>query len=115
MTLVAVIDDDEGIRDAMTFLLDMSGYSVVAYESALAFLANREPAPEYLIVDQNMPGMTGIELAAALQSEQSAIPFMLISGVITTTLESAAIRCGINTVMQKPIECDEILRFLAEN
>ena len=115
MTLVAVIDDDSGVRNSLKLLLELSGHEVAAFDSAAAFLMDRATRPACLIVDHQMPGMTGLELARRLQSEGGNIPVLLLSGAVTPTLISSAIRSGIRTVLPKPSELDEILKFIDEN
>lgn len=115
MTLVAVIDDDSGIRDSLKLLLELSGHEVATFDSATAFLTDRAIRPACLIVDHQMPGMTGLELARRLHSEGANIPVLLLSGAVTLTLISNAAQFGIRTVLLKPSKLDDLLKFIDEN
>ena len=61
--LVAVVDDDDAVRDSLRFLLEIAGYSVATYASAAQFLLDA-PVDQLscLVVDQHMPDQTGLQL-----------------------------------------------------
>ena len=75
--IVALVDDDLAVLASLTFLLELAGYKVAAYSSALAFLDDGGNGAACLIVDQHMPHMTGLELAARLRTEGASIPVCL--------------------------------------
>jgi FixJ family two-component response regulator len=108
--LIAIIDDDEGVRDSLALLLTLAGYAVRAYDSAEAFLNRWPEAPDCLILDQVMPGMTGLELASHLRGEGDAVPILLISGWLSATIESSAAQLSIRT-LRKPIDEAFLLSF----
>ncbi len=108
---VAVIDDDEGMRDSLVILLSAFGYKTRAYASAQEFLGSRPDAPACLIVDQVMPGMTGIELAAQLRREKNRVPILLISGWISAALASNAAQVSVETLI-KPLDETLLLSFV---
>ena len=61
--IVAVIDDDEDVRDVLCALLQSEGHATEAYESGIEFLRNGGvDRAACIIVDQNMPGITGLAL-----------------------------------------------------
>lgn len=61
--LIRVIDDEEGVRTALSFMLTSEGFRVKTYESAQTFLVDDTPSePGCIIADVRMPGMSGIEL-----------------------------------------------------
>ena len=72
--IVAVIDDDEGVRNSLLFLLESCGYNAVGFASAVDFLNCDARAVQCLILDQHMPKMTGLELTAKLRAEGTSIP-----------------------------------------
>src|SRR3954447_22119577 len=65
---VGVVDDDRAVLESFQFMLELAGFAVLTYDSAVAYLAGDGARPSCLILDQHMPYMTGLELAAALQS-----------------------------------------------
>jgi two-component system, LuxR family, response regulator FixJ len=110
--VVTVIDDDHGVRDSLRFLLEAAGHTVATFASAAAFLADRVLRPACLIVDQHMPHMTGLELAELLHGEGTNIPLLLMTGAPSPAILSRAAELGIETVLVKPFNADDLLRFI---
>jgi len=107
--VVYVIDDDDAVRDSLCMLLEHCGFAVRSYASSAAFLHD---APEVkngsLLVDVNMPGMTGPELLDHLRQRGTVIPAILMTGGITTRIQPAVDRIGA-TVLQKPFQSGELV------
>jgi two-component system, LuxR family, response regulator FixJ len=111
---VAIIDDDEDVRDVLGVLLETAGYSVQTYRSGAQFLADSEhDEVACLLIDQRMPDMTGIELLSELERRGLTIPALLITGANSAQLEREADQLGAMTVMQKPVPPHELLQFVA--
>ena len=111
---VAIIDDDEDVRDVLGVLLETAGYSVQTYRSGAEFLADPEhDEVACLLIDQRMPDMTGLELLSELERRGVTIPALLITGAHDAGLERAADQVGAMTVMQKPVEPHKLLQFVA--
>ncbi len=109
---VAIIDDDPAVLDSLKLLLDVAGYAVGAYRSAAAFLEDRAARPACLILDQHMPGMTGLELATRLREEGVGIPVLLITAHMSPTIIERARKVGITKVLEKPPAEDDLLNFV---
>jgi two-component system, LuxR family, response regulator FixJ len=109
---VAVVDDDPAMLEAVQCLLESAGYAVSAYPSAVAFLTDPTAWPACLITDQNVPEMTGLELAAHLRTKGAVIPVLLFSGHLSASLISRAAEFGIK-VVGKPAPGEELVRFVA--
>jgi len=78
--LVAVIDDDESVREALPDLLKEFGYRVDVYQSAQHFLAaDRLESYACLVLDISMPGMSGIELQQEIERRNRQIPIVFIT------------------------------------
>ena len=113
---VAVIDDDEDVRDVLAALLELGGHDVETYPSGVQFL--REAVLDHLaclVVDLNMPGMSGLELATELENRGVAIPTLLITGARSAAVRRQAAGSGVMTVMQKPMCHRQLLRFVASS
>jgi two-component system response regulator FixJ len=110
--VVTIIDDDGGFRESLKFMLESLGYKVVSFASAGAFLATNNLYPTHLIVDHNMPEMTGLELAARLLGEGREIPFRLMTAAPTDGILQKADELGIGPVFVKPFDEDELLKFV---
>ena len=110
--VVAIVDDDHGVRKSLKFLLETFGHKVTTFASAAAFLADRALRPACLLVDHHMPQMTGIELAALLLAEGTGIPLLLMTGAPSPAILSRAARLGVEAVLAKPLDEDELLKFI---
>jgi two-component system, LuxR family, response regulator FixJ len=112
--LVAVVDDDDAVRDSLRFLLEIAGYTVAAYASAAQFL-KEAPLPELvcLVVDQHMPDVTGLQLVARLRGDGVGLPVALITGSPSADMLRLARELSVTTVMEKPLDDDQLLEFIA--
>ncbi len=109
----AIVDDDPDVLDSMKFLLKAAGYEVHAYPTAASFLADEAARPDCLIVDQHMPRMTGLELAAHLREEGIGIPMLLVTGSPSPATAARAASLGIEAVLGKPAAAEALLNFVA--
>jgi len=81
MALVAVVDDDESLQQALECLLQSQDYEVRLFSSASAMLDSDDLARvDCLISDVDMPGMDGFELLARVRGVRPSLPAILISG-----------------------------------
>ena len=110
--LVAIVDDDAAVLESFQFLLEMAGFPVVAYPSAHAFLTASVAPPRCLIVDQHMPAMTGLELAAVLRAQGVNVPVMIVTSAPTPSIEARAREIGVRGVLAKPLLEDDIFAFI---
>jgi two-component system response regulator FixJ len=110
--VVAVVDDDDAVRNSLRFLLEIAGHAVETFASGGEFLRAETKRLRCLILDQNMPGMTGLELAGKLRSDGSALPILLMTATVTPTMKARAAKIGVDRVLEKPFEEDELLGFL---
>jgi FixJ family two-component response regulator len=112
--VVAVIDDDNDVGDVLGGLLETMGYQVETYRSGTDFLSNAQmDRLACLIVDQNMPKMTGLDMIAQLTERGINIPALLITGVHDPDVERKAANLGVMTVLEKPMSHHELLRFIS--
>ncbi len=100
---VHVIDDDDGVRASLGFLLEVAGYVVTLHDSADHFLAQGEPDPGICVVtDVRMPGVSGLGLAARLRQFGSPIPVIVITGHADVPLAIEAMKLGVHDFIEKP-------------
>lgn len=111
MSCVVVIDDDAGMVESLRLILELAGHRVVVFESAAAFLANGASQASCLILDHHMPQMTGLDLVLRLHAEHIHVPVLLITGRPSPNLLDRAAELGIEQVLVKPLNPDELLRF----
>ena len=111
---IAVIDDDEGVRDSLLYLLEFFGYDAIGFPSAVDFLASDVHAVQCLILDQHMPQMTGLQLTAKLKANGTSIPILLMTGSPSPEITAQAAQLGLSAVPEKPLRDEDILAFLDE-
>jgi FixJ family two-component response regulator len=113
-TIVAVVDDDDDVAEVLRGLFEIVGYQVVTYESADKLLTDPRLADvACLVVDQNMPGMTGLELLRELKAMGSTTPALLITGAHDEAVAREALDLGVMQVLEKPMATSELLRFIS--
>jgi two-component system response regulator FixJ len=111
---VAVVDDDDAVRDSLQFLLEIAGFQVDAYSSAQQFLNDATLADlRCLVVDQHMPDTTGLQLVTQLRAQGATLPVALITGSPSPDLVRRAQQLGIAAVLEKPLADDVLLNFVA--
>ncbi|HET6308161.1 MAG TPA: response regulator [Rhodopila sp.] len=113
-SIVAVVDDDNDVGDVLGGLLETMGYQVETYRSAPDFLAAAQfDCLACLVVDQNMPSMTGLQMLERLSERGVNIPALLITGAHDAEIERRAASLGVMTVLEKPLSTRELLRFIS--
>jgi two-component system response regulator FixJ len=111
--VVAVVDDDDAVRDSLRFLLEIAGFNVAAYSSARQFLDGATLADlRCLVVDQHMPDVTGLQLVTQLRTQGATLPVALITGSPSPDLMRRAQQLGVATVLEKPLADDVLLAFV---
>jgi two-component system response regulator FixJ len=112
---VYVVDDDSDARQLLTHLLKSSDYSVSCFESAEAFLAEVDrTATGCLLVDLQMPGMSGLQLHQRLQEDGRRLPTILITAHADVSSAITAIRSGVFDFVEKPVDADHLLAAVAK-
>jgi FixJ family two-component response regulator len=112
-SLVAVVDDDELLRDALRRLLKASGLGAVSFESAEDLLnSGRLPEIACLIADVRMPGMSGLELQARLKAERCPIPIIFITAHGDAKMRIQAMRDGAVEFLTKPFDNAVLLEMV---
>ena len=107
--LIAVVDDDESVRDAVDGMLRSVGLTARTFASAEEFLRSGEQSQTAcLITDVQMPGMNGLELLAKLAAGEYRIPVIFISAFGNPRVREQARRAGAVLFLDKPFD-DEFL------
>jgi FixJ family two-component response regulator len=108
--LVAIIDDDESMREAVQNLLNSVGIRSRSFESAEDFLrSGLQNEIACLISDIRMPGMTGLELQARLVAEGNRIPIIFITAHGNTRMRTQALNAGAIEFLGKPFDDESLL------
>ena len=105
--VVHIVDDDEGLRESLAFLLRTANLEVRSFESAKAFLDKLPHAmPGCVITDVRMPDMSGIELLRRLKELKIGVPVIVITGHGDIALAVEAMKMGAADFFEKPFDDD---------
>lgn len=112
--LIACIDDDAAVREALEGLLRALGYGVEVYASAEDFLASGQlDATSCLIADLKLGGMSGIELQRRLAASSTPIPTIIITAYADDQLRKLALEGGTICVLAKPIAEEALMAAIS--
>lgn len=108
--LILVVDDEEGIREALSEILGDEGYQVITAstgEEALNIL--RKEPPDLVLLDIWLPGMDGIETLREIKNLRSDVPVIMISGHGTIEIAVKATKMGASDFLEKPLSLDRVI------
>ena len=112
---ILLIDDDASVLRSIKFLLERCGYVVSDYtdqEVALDALRLDSSRFDLILIDYNMPGMSGIEVARAARMIRSGLPVAITSGYIDKELRSLADAAGVQELIPKPCSGDALIAIV---
>ena len=110
---IFIVDDDPSVRKGLTRLIKASGLNVESFASALGFLeSNRLNKPGCIILDVQMPGMTGPELQEELGKTSNGLPIIFLSahGDVPTT--ASTMKKGAVDFLTKPVDGPKLLEAI---
>jgi FixJ family two-component response regulator len=103
--LVAVVDDEEPIRKALSRLLRLAGFKIETFASGAEFFESlRHRAPDCLILDLHMPVMDGFEVESQLAQGDFQIPVVAITGRDAPKDRERILERGVAALLQKPLD-----------
>ncbi|MEO7935801.1 MAG: response regulator [Dokdonella sp.] len=108
--IVFVVDDDASMLAAIRRVLISANYEVEGYASGAALLEDaRLDHPQCLLLDMLMPGMSGLEVQAALNQRQVRVPIIFITGHAEVPIAVEAMRQGAFDFIEKPFGNDDLI------
>ena len=113
--VIAIVDDDEGVRTSLASLVRSIGYEAQAYESGMDFL-RQAPGddPACMIADVQMPVISGDELQARLITAGRHFPIIFMTAFPSEAVRQRVMAAGAHCYLGKPSSGDEIIRRLEE-
>ncbi len=108
--VVFIVDDDVSVRESLELLVRSEGWQAEPFAAASAFLAHRQaPAPSCLILDVNLPDLSGLDLQRHVAVDRPEMPIIFITGYgdVPTTVQ--AMKAGAVEFLQKPFSEDVLL------
>ena len=107
---VYIVDDDDGMRKALSILLGTVGYQTASFSRARDFLASHKPEDAgCLVLDVRMPEMSGLELQQHLNRLGSMLPVIFITGHGDVPMAVQAMKEGAFEFIQKPFRDQDLL------
>ena len=108
--VIAIVDDDHSVREALTSLIRSLGYVAIAFECAEDLLkSRRRRGVSCMIADVQMPGMTGLELHQRLSASGQPIPTILVTAFPDDRARERALQAGVTCYLAKPFSEEELL------
>ena len=108
---VHLIDDDEAVRDSLSFVLEMNDLKARTYASATEFLDVADKLRSGCVVtDVRMPDVSGLDLVRKLKERQIDLPIVMITGHGDVPLAVEAMRAGVVDFIEKPFENEVLLK-----
>ena len=108
--MIAIVDDDESVRTAVSSLVRSLSHAACSFTSAEEFLGSPQLADvACLIVDQQMPGMNGVELQEQLRSAGRRLPIIFITGHSNDRIRERALAGGAICFLSKPFAAQELV------
>jgi FixJ family two-component response regulator len=107
---IAVVDDDQSVRDAVTNLFRSMGFPAVAFASAEEFLNSGSlDKTSCIVLDVQMPGMGGLSLQSHLAATGRQIPIVFVTGYPDAGVRDKAMTLGAVCFLTKPFNEDDLV------
>jgi len=112
---VYVVDDDASTRELLSWLMKREGLEVQTFAEARAFLESyASDAPGCLILDLNMPGMSGLDLQQNLKAAGVTIPVIFLSGRADVPKAVRAVKEGAIDFIEKPFDYKQVASLVRD-
>jgi FixJ family two-component response regulator len=112
-TMIAVVDDDDSVRQSLIRFLIAAGFQARGFASGETFLASwKLDPPDCLLLDVQMPGLTGPEVHDILNSEGAHFPVIIITSDDSSSTRELCMQRGALAYLTKPIDGEALLQRL---
>jgi FixJ family two-component response regulator len=112
---VHVVDDDPGLREALSDLLESMGYEVATYGSTAEFLARGQIClPGCLVLDVRLPEMSGLDLQEKLGRDGVNLPIILMTSFADVPMSVRGMKAGARDFIEKPFRDQDMLDAVAD-
>jgi len=109
--VIAIVDDDEPLREALGSVMKAAGFLTDTFPSAEEFLASPHRGnTACLILDVRLPGMSGVELQRRLIDAKSALPIIFVTAHGDASLRDLVMKAGASGFLNKPVRSEALLR-----
>lgn len=110
MAAITIVDDDDAVQDSLRAILESYGFEVSTYSSGTDFLQRQDSSTvDCLILDINLPQMSGWEVLEKLAAGTASVPVILISGVVNDSTRRRATQSEAHCLIEKPLAAQALL------
>ena len=106
---IAIVDDDEAVRDSLSVLLDAHGFNIQVFVSGDAFLEAQASQSDCVLMDVRMPGRDGLTTLKDFRAGGRSVPVIVMSGHADVSMAVTALKSGAIDFVEKPFEASELL------
>jgi two-component system response regulator FixJ len=108
---IAIIDDDEAVRDSLSMTLINQDFNVTSFASVDASLSGlrADQLPSCVVCDVRMPGLSGLDLQKELSKRYAMVPLVLITGHGDISMAVTAVKAGAHDFIEKPFSPDRLI------
>ena len=111
--MIAIVDDDESVRNSLVRLLQAAGWSARGYTSGLDFLENwRIDKPDCVVLDLQMPNLSGADVQRALNRAGAHFPVIIVTAHESPDAREECLRAGAAAFLRKPLDESMLLDTL---
>ena len=113
--MVVVVDDDISVRESLELLIQSEGWEPALFESAQEFLAQLPTVvPSCLILDVNLPDLSGLDIQQRITAEKSSIPIIFITGYGDIPTSVRAMKAGAAEFLTKPLDDGLVIQAIRD-
>ncbi|MDS7595404.1 response regulator [Agrobacterium tumefaciens] len=113
ISTIAIVDDDEAIREALENLVELCGYESRLYASAESYLADtRRSSIDCLVLDVMMPGLNGLDLQDRLNLERASPPIIFMTSYSDERTRTRAMAGGAVAFLTKPADIANLIHHI---
>ncbi|MGO9935384.1 MAG: response regulator transcription factor [Steroidobacteraceae bacterium] len=111
MDVIAVVDDEESVRNAVVRVLQAAGYAARGFASGEEFLKSwHSDRPDFVLLDLQMPGLSGLEVQQALKLEGARFPVAIMTAYESPNAPEECLREGAVAYLSKPFDAAALLQ-----
>ncbi|MGJ7459374.1 response regulator transcription factor [Halomonas sp. MA07-2] len=111
---IAIVDDDEALRESLAWLLDSVGLASRAFTDGEAFLAADPDALDAVLLDVRMPGLSGLQVQQRMNEREDDLPVIFMTGHGDVPMAVAALKAGALDFLEKPFNHQQLIDTLQQ-
>ena len=112
--MIAIVDDEESVRKALVRLLQAAGFATSSFASGNEFLESWHfDRPDCLVLDVQMPGLSGMEVQQALTVAGARFPVVMITAHDSSNLRDQCLSAGATAYLCKPLDLGALIQAIS--